>query len=136
MSTKHVHHLGFSYHSHYGNEKRGTFDFHHVMYSGRGSLEPNECQEIFLTSIYGDRGLCRSGVERVSTLRNTCSIQNLKLQSFILNSEKPDMIVQNYSQGWESHACDVDRRSWDVHQWRSSFPHQGKRLLKLTSPQL
>lgn len=26
-----VHHLGFSKHSHYGNEKRGTFDSHHVM---------------------------------------------------------------------------------------------------------
>lgn len=90
-------------------------------------------EKIFLTSIYGGRGLWRG---RVKTLQNTCSTQNLKLRCFILNGQKPKMIVQNYFQGWESHASDVDRRSWDVHQWRSSFPHQGKRLLKLSSPQL
>ena len=41
ISPEFVHHLGFSQHSHYGNEKRGSFDFHHVMNDGRGSLEPD-----------------------------------------------------------------------------------------------
>lgn len=38
----------------------------------------------------------------------------MKPLRFNLIDEKPNMIVPNYSQGWESHASDVDRRSWDV----------------------
>ena len=57
ISPKFVHHLGFFQHSHYGNEKRGTFVFRHVICSGRGSLEPNEWEEFFQHQLCRYRGL-------------------------------------------------------------------------------
>ena len=133
ISPKFVHHLGFSNTVTMVTKSAGLLIFITWYIVDEEAWNQTSGRKFFQHQ-FMEVGVCE-GAE-LTTLRNTCSNQNLKLRRFILNVEKSNMIVQNCSQEWESHSCDVGRRSWDVHQWRSSFPHQGKRLLKLTSPQL